>query len=349
MRVISAILIVVLIGACPEALAAGYTISRIVEVGPGGGPVVGSVNWSPDGTQLAFFRGSQLYVSDTLGASRLVIDLGATPYRCEWATNNSLVLMLLQQPSGVAGVFEIHKLVSVDISNGAMKLIKEYLRKVPKAPDGDSDSFIGPKLTLEGKAYYQTNVVEPTIFGPAVGKVLNLSNEKSSAFYPGNNHYVDWGKDGLYRFSVDKHDSVKIAPKPYDNMIGRPILSSDMSYYVHGGTVYRFADSTYIVLDTIVKRDAYPPGTILCGFSPYGTSFNPVAQEILFELGCENGGDGPEYSVTRIGTFNLLTHEFTIINTLIGRTNCSGPSFSPDGTKISCNCDGLNYILYLLR
>jgi len=338
MRKAFAALILIILLLMPLAAVAGYKITKVIDVGQGGSAVNGTVRWSPNGTQLAYFRGQQLYVSDTLGHSRLVTDLGLLPFRCEWASDSVLVLHLQKGPSGIEHVFEIDYLATVDVASGQIKILKEYRRLMVGSATGDTNSFVGPKLTLEGHAYYQTNVDAPSNSKTIVGHVVNASkNDKDSSYLPGYNHYVDWGSDGAYLFNVAKSDSIRIGPAPFSNIFNRPELNRDRSYYAIGGILYRFADSTYIYIDSLINLKPYPAGAIWCGICRYGDSFNPAALEIVCNVNCE----AEENVLSRgVGIFDIVTHEFIRLNSIIGKDNCEGATYSPDGRMIACRCNG---------
>jgi hypothetical protein len=84
-----------------------------------------------------------------------------------------------------------------------------------------------------------------------------------------------------------------------------------------------------------------PAGTTVCNFMDM--SFHPTRKEVIFALTC---GDGEGYIIDKIGTYDMDTNEFVILDTLVGMTPCFWPVYSPQGNKIAYQCNGHTYIAY---
>lgn len=323
--------------------AKDYNINKVIEVGQSDlAPISSPLKWSPDGTKLAYFFNQSLYLSDTLGNSREITHFDLFAHRFEWLSDFEIVIHLQNYSSEPL----FHKLIKVDINRIELSILRQFTRRRGVRLDNDLNSFMGPFLTVEGRLYYRTNVIRATILDsvkkreprPIVfpesdypTKLQNLASDK--------NHILSWGKDGLYMIKCDLSDSVRIAHKPYGYMPFPPTLSPDRSYYAQGGTILRVIDSTYIVMDTIVKQ--FPPNTGATDFMY--VSFNPIESEVLFNLVFH---DADNYEVHRVGTFDYVTNEFTIIDTLIGMEGCRSPAYAAGGKKIAFLHDGKVHILY---
>lgn len=325
---------------CGGGLA--YEITRVIEVGPADAvPLVWPLKWSPDGSLLAYFSHGSLRVTDTLGASRDVVRLEMTPFRIEWASDREI---LIHAKRSLPDDTDLHRIVCVQLENLAARALREYLRLPGVRPSDRPESFSGPYQSLEGNIYYRTNVIQATTHWHSrdrEGLKLEVAgvDRSTDAALLAANHYVDWGPDGLYMISCDLSDSVRLAKSMTDVHINEPAVDKTISYYLDGRFLCRIRDSAFIQLDTFIQE--FPPRTGAAGFL-YG-SFNPKAPEALFEIVF---GDSDNYEVNRIGTFNYMTNELTIIDTLISMEGCFAPAGAPDGRKIAFLFKGMLYLIY---
>ncbi len=141
--------------------------------------------------------------------------------------------------------------------------------------------------------------------------------------------------------STDGEDTVRISNRPYKPYMTLPMnLSPDRTHIMFGGTIVRLANDEVIVLDTLAAVLDRPEGTYVCGFGD--ETFNPAGPEVAFRLTCD---DGHAKIVNRIGVFDYESHQFTILNGLIGIDNCWRPSLSPDGRRIAFVSEGELFFL----
>ncbi|MCP4705752.1 MAG: hypothetical protein GY865_14225 [candidate division Zixibacteria bacterium] len=324
------------------SFAADYEITKIINIGPAGGPMLGPIKWSPDGTKLSFFRdyNKTLYISDTLGNTQKITSLEISAARYEWLSNDEIIITLRDWNA------DYDRLVKVDIHNAYVTILKEFTGDINASLDDLKNSFDGPRKTVNGNVYYRTNTERPSLrhlrgaerISPIViPEGVNLRNDVNKL--PLTDYISKWGEDGLYLVNTNLTDSQKIAPKPYKHMPQySPVLSHDQAYYVQGGTMYRFADSTYIVLDTIAQ--AQPPESYIAGFMDL--SFNPQKTEILFSLVFESD----EEELFQIGTYNFVTNDFTLIEPQGESLDYISPVYNDNGNKIAFLSGSNGYIIY---
>ncbi|MCX6829683.1 MAG: hypothetical protein NT002_10445 [candidate division Zixibacteria bacterium] len=350
MRFFNLIVICLLLGICwgligCSASAGDYTIEKVIEIGPADWvPFLWPIKWSPDGTKISYFSRGYLMISDTLGNTRQVKNVDMLPFRYEWVSDKEIAITFKGREKGGAIPYRLSLL---DIENGQETILEQFDRNGVGDDSIMVTNFEGPFKTLEGTVCY--NIAKRRYEGsgdyrkatdqkstlvPIISRTKTTSSQKSMS----NDHFVRWGTTGLYYVNADASDSVRIARKPYQDMTGPLGINRDRTYILMGGTMQRLADSTYIVLDTILKQ--HPPKTVQCGFE-FG-SFNPSDHEILFQIACD---DDKSYEVNQIGTYNYLNNRFVILDSLIGITNGTAPVYAPNGRSIAFLANNKVYII----
>ena len=312
------------------AQALDFEITSVIPVETSfAGGMIGPAQWSPDGTQLAYFSQGHLVISDTLGNSHLAAEIDLPPHRFVWSSDSSILLFQRElQP----GRTYLYRMSTVNTRTGAQTVLEEFHHQMA-APDPPR-IFKGPYLTIEGNAYYRVEEEGVETIQMAPG----LTQDKGSLQH---NHILRTGTDVLYLVKADFMDSVKVSNKPYKPYMPPPMnLSPDQSHIMIGGVIVRLTDDEMILLDTLIEKFPRPEGTTECGFG--SESFNPIYTEVAFRLSCD---DGESYIFRRIGVFDYTTYQFTILDTLIGLSNCTRPAYAPDGKRISFISDGVLYIM----
>jgi hypothetical protein len=311
--------------------SSGYEVTKVIAVDSADSrPAKEAARWSPDGTQLAYFKQGRLMLSDTLGNVRQVTTERFGVHLYEWLSNSEIVLTDRQFPGDRSSIF---KVVHINLESGQATVLDECV--LGFGPKRTSWSLNGPYRSVQGNAYYirEENKIEiPKFIVSSAGR----SPETTSAF--AEDHILRWGGDGLYQVAADAKDSTLIFQKPDKGFPGGT-LNEKRDYLVNGGTLLRLKDSRVIVLDTMIGER--PVGTDGCGI--IFEVFNPVFCELVFEISCDNGLD---YVFDRVGTYNYETGLFTIIDPLAKLTECSSPACCPDGKKIAFLSRGRVYIVY---
>lgn len=303
--------------------------AQLIEIGQASAT---PLKWAPDGTTIAFSRGQTLLFSDTLGNTMEIASFDMPIHKMEWISDEEIILDFIEYFNRS----KHNRLVKYDRISSKLTILEEYT----STPYTQSlpESYGRIEKTIEGRVYYYKHTVNRT-GAKSPQPIVVLESSYAPPDSKSNNTFLYWGDDGLYIHDIEQDTSFKIAPKPYMNLFFPPLLSPDNSFYVQGGYIYNFADSTYIVLDTMFTE--YPPGTGATSF--LYPSINSNSDEILFNVIFH---DGDNYEVFRIGIYNLSSGTLTILDPIIGIEGCRVPSFSPDGNKIAFWAAGNAYIYY---
>ena len=336
MRLLLTVLITAIIISSP-CLAGGYKTTKVIEVGPATHiPFRGPLKWSRDGTKLAYFAHNQLMISDTLGNKQEVARIDQEPRRFEWISDQEVAIMLVDRQSGGPSNYA---LTVFDINTGQSRIVDQFVRG---RRINVGDTYIdGPFQSLEGDAYYVHKVFTDGFREVPLGR-RRKSIDETRLFSDGNkaeNHILRWTGEGLYNVNLAGTDSTRLCDQPYPDMRLPTDMSFDGSHIVNGGLIIRLTDHVNIVLDTIHLDERPSRGG--CGFNPI--TFNPAGTELVFHIECD---DGHEVLAEMIGTFDYSTFEFEILDKSLGLTNCTAPTYAPDGLKIALLGEGVLYIVY---
>ncbi len=328
------------------AHALDFKITEVVEVGPIYG-MVKPAQWSPDGTKLAYFYDGQLMIADTLGKSRPAAKIDLPPHRFVWSSDSTIILYqwdYLPRDSVDQNMRTIDRMISINVETGTQTLLEEFVHRVGDKSEKIPRIFKGPYLTVEGNAYYFVQENYQADKSPPKAKIQMAPGVSPDKASPAQNHILRAGSDGLYLVQVDYKDSIKISNKPYNPPLDlwmRMYLSKDRTHLLNNGVIVRLEDDKTVILDTLVRRFPKPKGTEACG--SVQEVFNPVYPEVAFNLTCD---DGHNYIFDRIAVFDYTTYELTVLDSLIGLTNCHRPAYAPDGKKIAFLADHKAYIIY---
>jgi hypothetical protein len=316
--------------------AAGYTIEKVIDVGPSMAyPYLGPLKWSPDGSRLAYVdTAGRLMASDTLGNSQLIARLDWSPRRMEWTSNTEIAVHLEMRSQADTTP---HRLSVFNTGTGEEKVIASYTRRSNERDIVGHMSFDGPYLTLGGNVYYCTATSQGRGSGDITTRSWITLDDSSRA--KSDDHMMIWGRDGLYDIPVSGGDSVLVIEKVKRKSPLYTAVNHDRSWVMYGSGITLLKDHSRVSL--YERLSALPAGTNLCGFMY--PSFHPTKREVLFALSCD---DGESYSVNRIGTYDVDTQEFVILDTLLGMTPCFWPVYSPHGNKIAFQANGHTYIAY---
>jgi len=318
---------------CTTTTALDFEITKVIEVGPMyGGAGINPVQWSPDGTKLAYFNDGYLMLADTLGNTEQVAEIDLPPRRFVWVSNNEV---MVYQRRFMSDGYILDRMSLVIIETGGVQTLENI--KHGRWENHSPREFWGPFLTVEGNAFYYVTVEGAR----SIQMAPSLPAAKAT---PEHNHIIRAGEDALYTVQVDFKDSTQIFNKRYGqhrwhHMIG-VYLSKDRTHVISGGTITRLVDNKKIILDTLSIVQDKPEGTVVCGFG--AVSLNPKFTEVAFRLSCD---DGESYSIDRMGVFDYSTYEFTILDSLVGLSNCTRPTYAPDGMRMAFLSKGNVYIL----
>ncbi len=150
MKVVSIITILLVIHAAP-ASAVDFTVVDVVDVGPCYGGLRGAVQWSPDGSMLAYFANGSFMVADTLGKGRVVKEIDFAPHRFVWSSNDEIILF--QRHVGGERLIE-DRLCRINVISGNETLVREDQTRSSLSRKAAGATYHGPFRTVEGGAYY---------------------------------------------------------------------------------------------------------------------------------------------------------------------------------------------------
>ena len=315
--------------------AQDFKIEKVIEIGPADWvPLLWPIKWSPDGTKISYFSKGYLMISDTLGNSHQVMKVDMMPFRYEWVSKEEIAITFKGQEK--AGAIP-YKLSLFNIDNASETVLEQFMRNGSGDDSVIISDFNGPYKAVEGGVYY--HIAKSAVAGDGDYKYYSPSNLKavpiqsklktaSKSSSLADNHFVRWGNNGLFKIDCVTDDSVAILANFHPPVPLAPAVKSDFSYVMYLNTIYCLADSQSINLDKYLIP--YPENTKGCGAS--FASFNPVYNEVLFQIACD---DGVSYEVNRIGTFNYVSNRFSILDSSSTLVNCIAPVFSPNGINIA--------------
>jgi hypothetical protein len=317
-----------------SALSLDYTIKEVIEVGEADFvPFLQPIIWSPDGSKLAFTKSGIVQISDTLGKVEEVIKLDMPIHRWDWVSDSEIAVFM-RVFTGEAANTE-NRLSKINVNLKKEIHLHSYMTFYGYRQVEGYTICHGPFKSIEGNRYYFETIYTSN-------KSQKASNYKSFVSLESSrlksDHFLRWGENGLYMVNLDESDSTWLVSKPRQQMSPKPVISFNLEFALDDNLLFRLKDSTIISLDTVFAP--YPPNTIGCG--AVWSSFNPVAPEVLMTISCD---DGESYLIHSIATLDCNTLELTVIDLLIGKTDCAGAVFSPDGRKIGFMSDNKAYIL----
>jgi hypothetical protein len=317
-----------------SALSLDYTIKEVIEVGEAGfAPFVNPLIWSPDGTKLAFTKGGVIYVSDTLGNVQEVIRTEMPLLRWDWVTDSQIGVSMREFTG--QGINSNNRLSIIDVNLKKETPLHNYTTFSGYRQVAGHSVYTGPFKTVEGNSYY-SQMQYNTERGKETFIPHSFEMSKSETIL--NDHFLRWSDSGLYKVKIDQSDSTWLVGKPIMQTGPHPVASSDLTYAMDKGHLFRFQDTASISIDTLIGP--LPLNTNACGI--VWSSFNPVALEILFTITCAAGESN---IINRIATLDCNTFQLTVIDTITGITNCAAPAFSPNGEKIAFMSSNKAYIL----
>ncbi len=321
---------------CGSSYATSFKVTQVIEVDSAvGGPMLGPIKWSPDGLKLSYFKGKQLYISDTLGNTTFVKELELFPHRYEWLDNDKLVLHIKKND----GPTSTNKLITVDINTHQDSLISSYIYQAGKSSKiAGFESFRGPLLTQEGNVYYEienstgNNSTHNNISQVIVTGSLNKSVSNNTILHGIRSEII-------YEFDIDTKDSTYLADKP--GWKGASVVKSqngELLLTTH--YIINLTDSSINDFDPYFQTNILDT-VIGCSYLYY--SFNPIYPEIIFEQSCD---DGHTVLIERIGIFNFQTNEAVLLEDLTGHQTGSTPIYHPQGKMIAYCSKGKLFIIY---
>jgi len=292
----------------------------------------GLVKFSPNGNLISYIHSSAIVVSDTAGAIIGEFALDGRMMKYEWIDDSQLVVM---ENENSRAPNPIRRLALLDLPTNTRRVVREYIRN-DQSPLQKSMAFEDLFRTASGSVFTRTvsdgsllKIDEDgDVIKPASRRGLDMQDSDMELF---------WGRGGLFKRRIGGKDSLWVGPRPVHPQVflRKPSWDPELKYAIVGGTLLRLADTTFIVIDTMIG--APPEGFAQCGVEL--PRFNPKYPELVFNLVCYGKEKPTDHELLKerdhVALVDTENWEITLLDTLIGLTECSAPAYSPDGLSIS--------------
>lgn len=299
-------------------------ITNIIEIGEASNlSYLGAVKWSPDGNRLAYYSEGSFVIVDTLGNVLNTIPNKNKPKKFEWWSNDELVFEQVLRPKRNESHLTLYKL---NIESTELSTLEEYT----------SIAGHGKQATYENLAKNSKGDVNYTKIEGDQKRIIysNHSLREKSSRTLSNSKIIFEEKNGeLINISNDFKDTLK-----FESMkIRRPYFSikasNDNKYILSENYLYNLKDGEGVKLSELAKNELQLEDKS-CGIG-FNTLFNPIYNELLFELCCETITNENEDLNNYIVIYNLDDNSFTNLTTDFDLGFSTAPSYSPDGLKIA--------------
>jgi len=304
-------------------------------------PMTGPFKWSPDGSSIAFFYKTSLWVTDLEGNRRDLVEIDGLPRGVEWIDNDRLAVGYFKRTGRLNRHYE---LLGIDAHTGEATPIDSFDYVFgPEGRTAGTKAYAGPFRSIDGRAYYlklehtgRTIEVPLGRSAETIKTVVWLDDRNEQYTEDHYNGFREW--DGIvYLLNLQGTDSIPIAEKTPLTSYRPSNVSRDLKFVIQDGIVRSIDNSRAIDLSS--KITIAVENKLGCGFNY--DSFAPNSDRVLFSYSCDarisNHPDSIEYvkTVHQVGLYDIDLDKMYIIDTLTGLADCNAPVFSPSGDKIA--------------
>lgn len=330
--IITLALMIFILGGLSQA--ADFKITKVIEVDDVSFvPMLGPIKWSPEGTNLAYFKGKQLYFTDTLGNSEFIYEFKIHPHRYEWISEHQLVFQFVNHLGHGSSAYQ---LVTFDLNTNQETILSEYVYERGYKSVNGNVSFWGPFLTIEGNAYYETH----TYTGDESNtSKLDIKYFDSDLKNSSKNHILHWeNSKNIILIDINTLDSVLLVKKPGWKG-SKAIINMKDSLIFCSQYLIDLTDNQ-IITNIEQLHNPLPPSIVGCGY--LYPSFNPIYPEIIFHQSCDSTD---KIVLERVLIFDFHTNKILSLDSMLNLENCTAPAFHPEGRTISLISKGKLYIV----
>ncbi|MEA1981255.1 MAG: hypothetical protein U9N54_09810 [candidate division Zixibacteria bacterium] len=301
--------------------SADFEVTQVIEIGPCSGPVYRPVQWSPDGSRIAFFSGKTLMIADTLGNTKEIYEIAFHARKFLWANNEEIVLAQTERGRP-------YRLSLINLSGEENVLAEERSQK---------PQFSGPHSTPDNIVYYypdKNSKSEPIILSHL---------EKNQQVLLSEHYQIKLLDSTLYKISLNEEDTVELINKKISSIVTSESFDK-IVYTVRTGEVYQYQFSNNELIKIELPNFQVPETANYCLIEDY--NFNTNSDLLLYYVTCDS-----HYNVENsiICLFDNNSRTNYLFSPMTTSSFESQPVFSPNNRYFSFIAGGIGVCIAKLE